>query len=113
MFGREFQSYTVHYSTSALYCENYFLLGHCQQLGSYVDKSSALTQGQGSQLANFAATHPSAKYVATVAETTSWCRLWDLALDRGVQGTCGMQSLLKNLVVKFLITFRADLVVPL
>ena len=39
------------------------------------------------QLANFAATHTSAKYVATVAETTSWCRLWDLALDCGVQGT--------------------------
>ena len=33
------------------------------------------------------ATHPSAKYIATVAETTSWCRLRDLALDCGVQGT--------------------------
>ena len=26
--------------------------------------------------------HHSAKYVASVANTTSWCRLWDLALDR-------------------------------
>ena len=48
-------------------------------------------------LLSSAATHPSAKYVATVVETTSWCRLWDLALDRGVQGTCGVQSLLKEL----------------
>ena len=37
----------------------------------------------------------SAKYVASVANTTSWCRLWDLALDRGVQGTRGLQTLLK------------------
>ena len=48
-------------------------------------------------LLSSAVTHPSAKYVATVAETTSWCRLWDIALDRGVQGTRGMQSLLKEL----------------
>ena len=48
-------------------------------------------------LLSSAATPPSAKYVATVAETTSWCRLWGLALDRGVQGTRGMQSLLKEL----------------
>ena len=55
-----------------------------------------------------AAIHPSAKYVATVAETTSWCRMWDIALDRGVQGTRGMQSLL---VVKSLKTFHVDPVV--
>ena len=49
-------------------------------------------------LVSSAAIHPSAKYVAIVAETTSWCRLWDIALDRGVQaGTRGMQSLLKEL----------------
>ena len=48
-------------------------------------------------LLSSAVAHPSAKYVATVAETTSWCRLWDIALDRGVQGTRGMQSLLKEL----------------
>ena len=46
-------------------------------------------------LASSAAIHFSAKYVATVAETTSWCQLWDIALDHGVQGTRGMQSLLK------------------
>ena len=48
-------------------------------------------------LLSSAATHPSAKYVAEVAKTTSWCRLWDLALDRGVQGTRGLQTLLKTL----------------
>ena len=61
-------------------------------------------------LLSSAATHPSAKYVYTVTETTSWCRLWDIALDHGVQGTRGMQ---KNLVVKSLKTFRVDPVVPL
>ena len=44
-----------------------------------------------------AATHPSAKLVATVAETTSWCRLWDITLNRGVWGTCSLQTLLKEL----------------
>ena len=32
-----------------------------------------------------------------MAQTTSWCRLWDLALDRGVQGIRGLQTLLKEL----------------
>ena len=44
-----------------------------------------------------AATHPSAKYIASVGEVTSWCRLWDLALDRGIRGTRGLQPLLKVL----------------
>ena len=43
------------------------------------------------------ATHHTARYVAEVAKTTSWCRLWDSALDRGVQGTRGLQTLLKTL----------------
>ena len=46
-------------------------------------------------LVSAATSHHSAKYVASVANTTSWCRLWDLALDRGVQGTRGLQTLLK------------------
>ena len=48
-------------------------------------------------LLRYAATHPSAKYIASVAEVTSWCRLWDLALDRGIRGTRGLQTLLKVL----------------
>lgn len=44
-----------------------------------------------------AATHPLAKYVATVAKATSWCQLWDLTLDRYVQGTRGLQTLLNVL----------------
>ena len=38
-------------------------------------------------LLSSAATHPSAKLVATVAETTSWCQLWDIALDCGAGNT--------------------------
>ena len=47
-------------------------------------------------LLSSASNHPSAKLVATVAETTSWCRLW-VVLDHGVQGTLGLQTLLKEL----------------
>ena len=42
-------------------------------------------------------THHPAKYIADVAKTTSWCRLWDAALDRGVWGTRGLQTLVKTL----------------
>ena len=38
-------------------------------------------------LLSSASDHPSSKLVATVAETTSWCWLWDIALDRDVQET--------------------------
>ena len=48
-------------------------------------------------LLSSASNHPSARLVATVAETTSWCRLWDIALDRGMHGTRGLQTLLKEL----------------
>ena len=41
--------------------------------------------------------HPSAKYIADVATEISWCRLWDTALDHGVQGTRRLQLLLKEL----------------
>ena len=41
--------------------------------------------------------HQNAKLVAEVAQTTSWCRLWDIALDRGVKGTRGLQTLLREL----------------
>ena len=52
-------------------------------------------------LLSSASNNPSAKLVATVAETTSWCRLWDIALDRGMQGTRGLQTLLKELSQNF------------
>ena len=48
-------------------------------------------------LLSTATTHPSAKYVATVAKDTSWCQLWDLALNHGVSGSPSLQSLLKVL----------------
>ena len=37
-------------------------------------------------LLSSAAIHPSAKYVSTVAETTSWCWLWDVLWT--LNGTC-------------------------
>ena len=52
-------------------------------------------------LLSSASNHPSAKLVATVAETASWCRLWAIALDLGMQGTCGLQTLLKELSQNF------------
>ena len=60
-------------------------------------------------LLSSASNHPSAKLVATVAETTSWCRLWDIALDRGMQGTCGLQTLLKQLSRRILECFSCRL----
>ena len=41
--------------------------------------------------------HKTAKIVASVAKTTSWCRLWDTALDCGVKGTRGLQTLLREM----------------
>ena len=44
-------------------------------------------------LSSAASNHSSAKLVATVAETTSWCQFWDIALNCGVQGMCGLCKL--------------------
>ena len=44
--------------------------------------------------------HPHARYVASLCGidlATSWCKLWNIALDRGVQGTRGLQTLLREL----------------
>ena len=41
--------------------------------------------------------HPSTKLVASVAESSSWRRLWDLSLDNGGKGTRSMQFLFKEL----------------
>ena len=41
--------------------------------------------------------HPSAKHIVTMATETSWCCLWDIALEHGVQGTRRLQLLLKEL----------------
>ena len=42
-------------------------------------------------------THPSAHLVASVAQSVSWCHLWDLALDRGVRGTNQLQRIVYHL----------------
>ena len=41
--------------------------------------------------------HNTAKLVASVAKTTSWCKLWDTALDFGVKGTRGLQALVREM----------------
>ena len=41
--------------------------------------------------------HPSTH---SVAQSVSWCRLWDLALDRGVQGTNQLQRIVYHLQTK-------------
>ena len=43
------------------------------------------------------AMNTSAKYVANVATETSWNRLWDLALDRGTNGTTQLQRIIFHL----------------
>ena len=35
--------------------------------------------------------HPSTKLVASVAVSSSWRQLWDMAFDRGTKGTWSMQ----------------------
>ena len=41
--------------------------------------------------------HLCTKFVAEVARSSSWRRLWDLALDKGTKGTTIMQLLFKEL----------------
>ena len=48
-------------------------------------------------LVEHSSTQNTAKIVASIAKTTSWCRLWDTALDRGVKGTRGLQTLLREM----------------
>ena len=50
----------------------------------------------------------------TIAKSTSWLQLWDLALDRGVHGTHRLQTLLKALSYRMFdnfihLSFRATL----
>ena len=73
-------------------------LVHPQEASSIVKscKASILKQDFNLLLSS-SSTHGTASLVASVAQTTSWCRLWDVALERGVQGTRGLQSLLKEL----------------
>ena len=49
------------------------------------------------QLISTSLQHSSVKLIAAVAESTSWRRLWDIALDRGVKGTRAMQFLFREL----------------
>ena len=42
-------------------------------------------------------THKTAKIVVSVAKITSWCHLWDVALDYGVRGTRSLQTLLREM----------------
>ncbi len=41
--------------------------------------------------------HPSANHIATIATNISWSKLWDLALDRGANGTSQIQRIVYHL----------------
>ena len=41
--------------------------------------------------------HPSAHYISTIATKTSWDHLWNLALDRGTNGTSQLQRIVYHL----------------
>ena len=49
------------------------------------------------KLLSVSSTHLSTRHIATVAQSTSWSQLWDMALDRGIQGIPSLQLLLKML----------------
>ena len=73
-------------------------LEHPQQVSAFVRsyKTSILNQ-DFSLLLSSLSTHPIASLIASVAQNTSWCRPCEVALDCGVQGTSGLQTLLKEL----------------
>ena len=56
-------------------------------------KKSAILEADFDTLLSCVSNHHPAKFVASVAQTTAWCKLWDIALDRGVQATRGLQTL--------------------
>ena len=41
--------------------------------------------------------HQSTQIVAEIASSTSWLKLWDMALDHGQQGTLSLQALFREL----------------
>ena len=57
-----------------------------------------------------ASNYPSVELVATIVETISWCWLWDIPLDHGSQGMCGLQTLQKRAVTEHLKASPVDCV---
>ena len=60
-------------------------------------KEAVLSKDFTNLLSTSLSNHLSTKLVASVAESSSWRRLWDLALDKGGKGTQSMQFLFKGL----------------
>ena len=48
-------------------------------------------------LLEYLRSHQISNLVTEFAQTTSWCRVWDIALDRGVKGTRSLQTPLREL----------------
>ena len=60
-------------------------------------KKTILRKDSTNLLSTSLSDHPSTKLVSFVAESSSWRRLWDLALDKGGKETRSMQFLFKEL----------------
>ena len=69
----------------------------CEASAIVAEQKSILIDKDFELLTTHGLSHRNAKLVAEVAQTTSWRQLWDIALDRGVKGTLGLQRLLREL----------------
>ena len=69
----------------------------CEASAIVAEQKSILSNKDFQLLITHGLSHRNAKLVAEVAQTTSWRQLWDIALDRGVKGTLGLQRLLREL----------------
>ena len=69
----------------------------CEASAIVAEQKSILIDKDFELLTTHGLSHRNAKLVAEVAQTTSWKQLWDIALDRGVKGTLGLQRLLREL----------------
>ena len=67
----------------------------CEASAIVAEQKSILINKDFQLLITHGLSHRNAKLVA--AQTTSWRQLWDIALDRGVKGTLGLQRLLQEL----------------
>ena len=66
----------------------------CEASAIVAKQKSILIGKDFDLLITYGLSHRNAKLVAEVAQTTSWRQLWDIALDRGVKGTHGLQRLM-------------------
>ena len=74
------------------------LLKHPENASTLMKKKKReITKMDMSALLVSALQHKSAHLIARVAEKISWCKLWDIALDRGPHGTSQLQRIVHHL----------------